>query len=143
MKPLLVIFLTLLALCGCTGESTDDPNNWKKAFDGSPPPSDVTIVHSFYRRTSYLPREQDWSFELKIPDERRKLMFENFGLRHPRADDTSIVEMLAKKDVQPSWFLPKPATNYDTWISEPKPAVYVGAFEDKESGNIFLVGVED
>ena len=142
MKPLLVFLLTLLALCGCTGQWTDDAGNWKRAFDGSPPPQDVTIVHSFYRRTSFVPREQDWSFELKVPAAERKLMFENLKLRHPGKGEASVVELLTKKEVQPSWFLPKPATNYDTWIATEKPGVYVGAFEDKESGNIFLVGVE-
>src|SRR5690242_15909840 len=77
MKHLLAFLLALLALCGCTGQWTDDPGNWKRAFDGSPPPKDVTIVHSFYRRTSFVPREQDWSFELKVPAAERKLMFEN------------------------------------------------------------------
>jgi hypothetical protein len=134
--------LTVLALCACTGQWTDDPGNWKRAFDGSPPPKDVTIIHPFYRRTRSLSREQDWSFELKIPPEQRKIMFENLNLRHPADGETSIVELLTKKDVQPSWFLPKPATNYDTWISTKTSGAYVGAFEDKESGNIFLVGVE-
>ena len=32
---------------------------------GTPPPKEVTIVHSFYRRTSSISREQDWSFELE------------------------------------------------------------------------------
>lgn len=142
MKRSLAIYFSLLALCGCTGQWNDDPDNWKRAFDGSPPPTDVTIVHSFYRRTSSAPREQDWSFELKIPASRRKAMFENLSLRHPREGESSTVEMLAKKEVQPSWFLPKPTTNYNVWISDEKKGVFVGAFEDKESGNIFLVGLE-
>ena len=142
MKFSRAILLTLLVLCGCTGQWTDDPGNWKRAFDGSPPPEDVTIVHSFYRRTSFVPREQDWSFEVKVPGERRKLMFENLKLRRPGEGEAHVVELLKKKDVQPSWFLPRPATNYDTWISTEKSGVSVGAFEDKESGNIFLVGVE-
>jgi hypothetical protein len=136
------VLLPVLALCGCGGQWTDDPNNWKRAFDGSPPPADVTIVHSFYRRTSSLSREQDWSFELKLPPSRRKLMFENLNLRHPGEGDTSAVDMLTKKEVQPSWFLSKPATNYETWISTNTPGAYVGAFEDKQSGSIFLVGLE-
>lgn len=142
MKLFLAIsnLLMVFALCGCTGQWADDPSNWKRAFDGSPPPKDITIVHSFYRRTSFLPREQDWSFELKLPPERRKVMFENLKLRHPADGETNIVKSLSKKEIQPSWFLPKATTNYDTWISTKTPGVYVGVFEDKESGNIFLVG---
>ena len=142
MRPLLAFLSTLIAVCGCTGQWTDDPGNWKRAFDGSAPPKDVTIVHSFYRRTSSVPREQDWSFELKAPTAERKLMFENLKLRRPGEGETGVVELLTKKEAQPSWFLPKPATNYDSWISTKAPGAYVGAFEDKESGNIFLVGVE-
>lgn len=69
-------------------------------------------------------------------------MFENLKLKRPSASEASVVESLSKKEVQPSWFLPKPATNYDIWISAEKAGTYVGAFEDKESGNIFLVGME-
>ncbi len=132
----------VFALCGCTGQWTDDPSNWKRAFDGSPPPNDVTIVHSFYRRTSFLPREQDWCFEVKLSPERRKVMFESLNLRHPTEGEASVVELLRKKDVQPSWFLPKSVIDYNIWISTKTPGAYAGAFEDKESGNIFIVGVE-
>lgn len=142
MKRLVAMGLALLAVYGCSGQWTDDPGNWKRAFGSSAPPKDVTIVHSFYRRTSAVPREQDWAFELKISAAQRKLMFENLNLRHPGERETSAVELLTKKEAQPSWFLPKPSTNYDAWISAEKAGVYVGAFEDKESGNIFLVGVE-
>jgi hypothetical protein len=97
-------------------------------------------VHSFYRCTSFIPREEDWAFELKLSPERRKLMFENLKLKSPGRGDTGAVELLTKE--QPKWFLPKPLAHYNIWISSEKPGVYAGAFEDKESGNVFLTAVQ-
>jgi hypothetical protein len=136
MKRLLTLSALLTLLCGCTGQWTDDPKNWKRAFSDSAPPEGVTIVHSFYRLTRYEPREEDWAFELKLSPERRKLMFENFKLRPLERGDTPVVELLTTN--QPRWFLPKSKTSYNTWVSTEQYGVYVGAFEDKESGNIFL-----
>jgi hypothetical protein len=49
-----------------------------------------------------------------------------------------------KKD-QPSWFLPKPLTNYDVWIWEIDSCTFEGIFEDKEFGEfgrVFLTAAQ-
>ena len=118
----------------------DDSKNWKRAFHDSKPPKGVTIVHSLYRCESYVPREEDWVFELKLTPEVRKMILDKHGFKHPESDDAWMIEALKKE--QPDWFLPKPMENYEVWIWAIDSCTFEGAFEDKQSGNFFVAGAQ-
>jgi hypothetical protein len=110
----------LLAGCGyiSSGEWSDDPQNWSRAFGESRPADGIEIVHSWYMRTPHWTAEFAWFFELQISETVRGQILKNPELKR--------IEGAARGDVrqrmfskQPEWFLPKSLDAYDAFQMGP------------------------
>jgi hypothetical protein len=136
LRTYLLCSLFPILLCGChkSGTWTDDAGNWKRAF-GRSPPKELQIVHSIYWRTPHFTREDGWTFHIKSPSSFYKEWLAAYKVRHPDPAELQRLELL--KADKPSWFLPKPMTEYEVWVID-QPDSNFGLFIDRTTGEWFV-----
>ena len=129
----LASLMLFVLLTSCTsGTWTDDPGNFKRIFDFSKP-DDVKVLHSYYWKSPHWTVEYAYFIVLQ-PSQKF-----TSGLTDPRIvtvvkSDEALLDSCDGK--RPAWFLPKPITNYDAWLS--KAGGGYRLFRDKTDGTLFL-----
>ena len=136
LRTVLFGCVLVVGFCGChrSGTWTDDPANWKRAF-GRPAPKGLEVVHSIYWRTPHFTREDGWTFDLKSPPSFYKEWLAAYKVKHP--DSTELLRLESLKKDKPSWFLPKPMTEYEIWVID-EPYSNFGLFIDRTTGEWFV-----
>lgn len=129
-----LVFLFILFLTGCqSGTWENDPKNWERAFD-STPPSEITIVNSWYWRSVHFTLEFEYFFEIIVPNElRQELIFYN---DFQKVDSIENIDLNFSKN-KPKWFVPKEMSAYDIYGSAEIHDNFK-IFIDRETGHIFL-----
>ena len=130
-RNLLTIFFALLVMTGCGGTWVDDGKNFGRVF-GFEKPGDVTVLHSFYWKSSHWSTEYRYFIALQPSTKFVE------GLTHPSfsipvVPDERLLESCGEK---PQWFLPKPLANYEAW--KPKTDDRYRIFRDKSEGTLFV-----
>jgi hypothetical protein len=128
---LVIMFVALATLAGCGGTWVDDDRTFQRVFDFDKP-QDVTIIHSYYWKSSHWSTEYRYFIALRAP-----LKFVE-GLTDTRlmTSKSPDEEMVSSCGDKPSWFLPKPLTNYQAWI--PKSNDRYRVFHDNADGTLFV-----
>ena len=126
------VVLVVLILNGCGGTWVDDSRNFERVFGFSKPP-DVQIIHSYYWKSSHWSTEYRYFIALQPSSKFRS------GLTSPELmtvaiPDASAVDVCGDK--RPQWFLPKPLTSYEMWVSRTGAAHRV--FHNKADGTLFV-----
>jgi hypothetical protein len=131
-KVLLVVScLTLWIAAGCGGTWVDDDRNFKRVFDFDKP-QDVTVVHSYYWKSSHWSTEYRYFIALR-PPLRFVERLTDAKLMTPESPDEAMVSSCGDR---PQWFLTEPLTNYQAWI--PKSDDRYRVFRDKTDGTVFV-----
>jgi hypothetical protein len=136
LHTVLIGFLSVGLLSGChkSGTWIDDSGNWKRAF-GRPQPKELQVVHSIYWRTPHFTREDGWTFQIKSPPSIYKEWLAAYKVKHPDSAELQRLESL--KNDKPSWFLPKPMSNYEIWVLD-EPDSNFALFIDQSTGEWFV-----
>jgi hypothetical protein len=131
-KVLLVVScLALWIVAGCGGTWVDDERNFKRVFDFNKP-QDVTVVHSYYWKSSHWSTEYRYFIALRAPL-RFVERLTDAKLMTPKSPDEAMVSSCGDR---PQWFLTEPLTNYEAWI--PKSDDRYRVFRDKTDGIVFV-----
>jgi len=126
-------FLLLVFLTACSsGTWVDDPRNFKRVFDFSQP-DDVKVLHSYYWKSPHWTVEYKYFIVLQ-PSEKFSAALMAPQLVTAVAPDKNLADSCG--DERPSWFLAKPITNYDAWVS--KAGGSYRLFRDKTDGTLSL-----
>ena len=129
----LLVLLMLLLLTSCSsGTWIDDPKNFKRIFDFSQP-DDVKVLHSYYWKSPH------WTVEYRYFIVLQPSQKFTAGLIDPQlvtavTPDATLLDSCG--DRRPTWFLPKPMTNYDAWLSTASGGYRI--LRDKSDGTLFL-----
>ena len=124
--------LLLLVLIGCGGTWVDDQRNFERIFGFSQPP-DVRVDHSYYWKSGH------WSTEYRYFIALQSSAKFTSGLTSPDLMTAAVPDAAAADACggqRPAWFLPKPATSYEMWVS--KRGTGYRVFRDKESGALYV-----
>jgi len=117
MKALCAAFGgVLLAGCGplVSGTWSDDPKNWRRAFDESQPADGISVVHSWYMRTPHFTAEYAWFFELQLTDKTKNQIATNSHFTKLPALSAQDLRLRTYTD-RPKWFVPEPLSAYDAY----------------------------
>lgn len=135
---LFIIAAVMAAGCGYlrSGIWDDVPQNWDRAFQ-STKPDDVVVVHSRYWRAPHWTFEAGYMFEIQPNAALRVQLFGQNRLR--KLQDAEIEDATRPCFGEcPSWFAPKPLTEYEIWVYADSPNSNFRVLIDKKTGNIFL-----
>jgi hypothetical protein len=130
-QALLVTSLAMLIMAGCGGTWIDDERNFKRVFNFDKPP-DVSIVHSYYWKSSHWSNEYRYFIALRAPV-RFVEGLTDATLMTARIPDE---EMVASCGDKPQWFLPDSLANYQGWI--PKTTNRYRVSRNKADGTLFV-----
>jgi hypothetical protein len=116
MRSVSLVILAALVNASCerSGTWVDDPANIKRAW-GVELPREVTLRHSWYRRSAHFTREEAYYFQFAWHPE----LFEGFVAENrmaplPQSKISSIEEYYCFD--RPKWFAPGAAADYDVWV---------------------------
>lgn len=127
--------LIVLAMGGCgyleSGTWVDEPDNYRRAW-GSPAPTDLDVVHSWYWRSSHFTREEAYYFELVGQEGIAEAFVETNRLEV--AEPEILSRFLFCFD-RPRWFAPGDPSRYRVWVSRQPDAL---AVRDKTSDRSFI-----
>lgn len=134
---ILVACLVLVGFCGChkSGTWENDPGNWKRAF-GTLPPKQIQVLHSYYWRSPHFTREEEWIFHIKAPASFHEEWLAAYKVRHP--DATELQSLNNLKTRNPSWFVPKPFSEYEIWVLAEGAVRNFAMFVDQTNGEFFV-----
>lgn len=125
--------MLLVLLTSCTsGTWTDDPKNFKRVFDFSQP-DDVKVLHSYYWRSPHWSTEYQYFIVLQ-PSQKFTSGLTAPQVVTPVTPDEKLLDSCGER--RPAWFLTKPISNYDVWLS--KAGGGYRLFRDKTDGTLFL-----
>jgi len=115
IRRLLVLSVVLLVLVlnGCGGTWMDDSRNFERVFGFGKPP-DVHVIHSYYWKSSHWSREYRYFIVLQ-PSSKFTSSLTSPELMTQAMPDATAID--ACGDKRPQWFLPKPLTSYEMWVS--------------------------
>ena len=119
-----------------SGEWSDDPGNWSRAFR-STKPDDVVVLHSYYWRSPHWTFEFRYFFEIEKNASLRQQLFARNNLQRLEGEGAA----RAKNDSGeggPSWFAPGTGDNYEIWVYKDEPHGHFVVLLDKASGAMFL-----
>lgn len=133
--------LTILALSAChrSGEWSDDPGNFERAW-GMPAPGNLVIRHSWYWRSPHFTREEALYFHFARNAEVMRGFIDANRLqpvRDPASVDVSEYSCFSR----PAWFAPKSRAAYNAWVSPPD-ASRALVLEDRTTGDFFISGCQ-
>jgi hypothetical protein len=113
ISRLLLVLLGCVFLVGCheSGTWKDDSKNWKRIFHASKPP-DVTVIHSLFWRSPHFTYEFEYFLQIQKNDDFKKKLFYYNKLKQ-LATPTELHDVAAFFEEKPSWFLPKPISDYE------------------------------
>jgi hypothetical protein len=112
--------LLLIVLSGCAGDEagewTDDAGNWQRAF-GDPAPDGVTVLNSWYMRTTHFTAEYAWFFKVQLDAKNTALIesstdYDKLGLE---AASRAVQDTFSDR---PSWFPTDKPEGYDVYQSK-------------------------
>jgi hypothetical protein len=137
MRPIWVVLSTVL-LVGCgplvSGTWSDDPKNWRRAFEESRPADGISIVHSWYMRTPHFTAEYAWFFELQLADKIKNQILTNSDVTKLPAFSQEDLRMRTYSN-RPKWFAPEPLSAYDVYESKTQPGFLF--FVERTGGRSF------
>jgi hypothetical protein len=115
------LMLAAVLLVGCgplvSGTWSDDPKNWRRAFDESRPADGITIVHSWYMRTPHFTAEYAWFFELQLAEKVKSQIVTNSDFTKLPAFSLEDLRLRTYSD-RPKWFAPEPLAAYEVYESK-------------------------
>jgi hypothetical protein len=132
MKVIKVGFFSVafaILLSGCGGTWVDDPSNFERVFGFNKPP-EVTVLHSYYWKSSHWTTEYRYFISLKA-----SAMFVN-GLTSPQLMTHAESSVKVSGDDVPAWFLTRTLDHYEMWTSINQSGYHI--FRDKDDGKIFV-----
>ena len=133
---LVVLFLTISG-CGyfSSGNWTDDPDNWERAFQ-TKIPADVVVVHSQYWQSSHFTNEFRYFFEISANrDLEQQLLTENDLIHIEEIASWDVSEILNKA---PDWFAVQPLENFEVYRYRDEAKRNFHVFIYRESRVIYL-----
>ena len=118
-----------------SGTWTDDPDNWDRVF-GSEKPPHGDVAHSLYWRAPHFTYEAGYFFEVRDPDgEFRKELFARNVMEKRPPSEVSDAKAISGA---PSWFLPRPAEEYEAWGYGDSPRGNFRAIVHTRTGSVYL-----
>jgi hypothetical protein len=133
-----VLILGCFAFVGCgpfvAGTWSDDPKNWKRAFEETRPPEGIDVVHSWYMRTPHFTAEYAWFFELRISEAMKKALSSSSELARISASSDSVLHGRISGQ-RPAWFRPEPLEDFEVY--ESKAQLRFILFFEKEGSRSF------
>jgi hypothetical protein len=121
----------IMILAACSGTWVDDGKNFDRVF-GFDKPQGVTVIHSFYWKSSHWSTEYRYFIALQ-PSTKFVEGLTDKSLAIPVAPDEKLLDSCGEK---PQWFLPKPLARYEAW--KPKTNDGYRIFRDKSDGTLFV-----
>jgi hypothetical protein len=119
-----------------SGEWSDDPANWGRAF-GTTKPDEVVVRHSRYWRSPHWTLEYEYFFEVERNAGLAKQAFGGNDLVRVEGEDAVRVRDDAFRE-RPPWFAPRPAERYEVWILRDQPDSRFRLLIDRETGTWFM-----
>ena len=137
---LFIVAMAALATAACgyvrSGTWDDVPENWHRAF-GTTKPADVVVVHSRYWRAPHWTYEAGYLFEIQPHAALRAQLFSRNRLRKLQDAEAAAATRPCFAEC-PSWFAPKPLTEYEIWTYADDASSNFRLLIDKQTGHIFL-----
>jgi hypothetical protein len=132
----LLLGMVLLVGCGPLKSCTwsDDPKNWRRAFDEPRPADGISIAHSWYMRTPHFTAEYAWFFELQLADKVKSEMVTNSDFTKLPAFTQEDLRLRTYRD-RPKWFAPEPLSAYEAYESKTERNFLI--FLEKNGGRSF------
>ena len=110
----------------------DDRKNFDRVFGFEPPP-DVTVIHSYYWKSSHWSTEYRYFIAIR-PSTKFVDGLTDLRVAVPVKPDDKLLDSCGDK--KPEWFLPKPPANYEAW--KPKTNDRYRILRDKGDGTLFI-----
>jgi hypothetical protein len=133
-----LLTLAALLLIGCheSGTWNDDGGNWKRIFRVNKP-ADITVVHSWFWRSPHFTYEYEYYIQVqKHADLQKRLLTMN--PMKQLTEEGELQKAAAWSQNRPTWFIPKPITNYQVWVYSNAPNSDFRLLLDRETGDLFL-----
>lgn len=139
-----VLVAAALTAEGCgyfrSGEWSDDPGNWSRAFR-STKPDDVVVVHSYYRRSPHWTYEFQYFFAIAKNAGLQQQLFTKNSLQRLEGESATRAKNNSG-DGGPSWFAPGTGDKYEIWVYKDEPRGHFVVLVDKASGALFLTNYQ-
>jgi len=133
---LLILGAVLLVGCHESGTWKDDGGNWRRIFR-VPKPADITVTHSWFWRSPHFNYEFKYYLQVQKHDDLQKRLLTMNPMKQP-TEDGELQMAAAWPQNRPTWFVPKPITNYQVWVYSNGPRSNFRLLIDQEMGYLFL-----